>query len=109
MFVDFSFYVSFVGLFRAAVPSGASTGVHEAVELRDSSSSAYMKKGVLNAVKNVNTIIAPQLQSKKFKVTDQADIDKFMIGLDGTDNKGEFLLFNLYCKLIFYGFDFKHG
>ncbi|CAI2735710.1 unnamed protein product [Schistosoma spindalis] len=75
------------GLFRAAVPSGASTGVHEALELRDTKSKDYMGKGVLTAVSNVNTIIAPALIKKNIPVTDQAAIDRFMIDLDGTENK----------------------
>lgn len=54
------------GLFRAAVPSGASTGIHEALELRDGDKSMYMGKGVSKAVDNVNKIIAPQLIAKNF-------------------------------------------
>jgi enolase len=71
---------------RAAVPSGASTGVHEAVELRDGDKTRYMGKGVLQAVKNVNDVIAPALQG--FSVLDQRGIDNAMIALDGTENKG---------------------
>jgi enolase len=71
---------------RAAVPSGASTGVHEAVELRDNDKKVYMGKGVLKAVANVNDIIAKELQG--LDVFEQNAIDKLMIGLDGTDNKG---------------------
>jgi enolase len=71
------------------VPSGASTGVHEAVELRDGDKSAYMGKGVLNAVKNVNEIIAPALIDSKIAVTSQKEIDDFLIKLDGTPNKGK--------------------
>jgi enolase 1/2/3 len=70
---------------RAAVPSGASTGVHEAVELRDQDKKVYGGKGVLKAVKNVNTIIADKLTG--WDVADQTGIDKAMILLDGTDNK----------------------
>jgi len=70
---------------RAAVPSGASTGVHEAVELRDNDKGTYMGKGVLNAVENVNNILAEELQG--YYVTDQRDIDKRMIEIDGTPNK----------------------
>ena len=78
------------GLFRAAVPSGASTGVHEAIELRDNVKADYHGKGTLTAVKNVNDIIAPALIAKKFQVTDQKGIDEFMIKeLDGTENKGK--------------------
>lgn len=72
---------------RAAVPSGASTGVHEAVELRDGDKKIYGGKGVLNAVKNVNDIIAPAL--KGHDITDQEGIDKRMIELDGTANKSK--------------------
>lgn len=71
---------------RAAVPSGASTGIHEAVELRDNDKSVYGGKGVLQAVKNVNEVIADPLLG--WAVTDQAGIDKKLIELDGTDNKG---------------------
>jgi enolase len=70
---------------RAAVPSGASTGVHEAVELRDGDKNIYMGKGVLNAVQNVNNVLAEELTG--FYVTDQVDIDKRMIEIDGTPNK----------------------
>jgi enolase len=72
---------------RAAVPSGASTGSHEAVELRDGDKSAYMGKGVLKAVANVNDIIAGELIGSS--VFDQNLIDKIMIELDGTPNKGK--------------------
>lgn len=75
------------GIFRAAVPSGASTGVHEALELRDGEKNVHHGKGVLKAVKNVNEIIAPKLIEKGIDVTHQAEIDKFMIQLDGTKNK----------------------
>lgn len=70
---------------RAAVPSGASTGVHEAVELRDGDAKTYMGKGVLRAIENVNNVIAEELVG--FPVEDQAGIDLAMIELDGTDNK----------------------
>ncbi|MFT5666732.1 MAG: enolase [Vicingaceae bacterium] len=70
---------------RAAVPSGASTGIHEAVELRDGDEKTYLGKGVLRAVQNVNTSIHNEL--KGANVFDQTGIDKFLIGLDGTDNK----------------------
>ena len=72
---------------RAAVPSGASTGVHEAVELRDNDKSKYMGKGVLQAVANVNDIIAKELQG--IDVFEQNSIDALMIELDGTENKGK--------------------
>ncbi|MDR3694374.1 phosphopyruvate hydratase [Mucilaginibacter sp.] len=72
---------------RAAVPSGASTGVHEAVELRDNDKTKYMGKGVLKAVANVNDIIAKELQG--LDVFEQNAIDQLMIDLDGTENKGK--------------------
>jgi enolase len=72
---------------RAAVPSGASTGKHEAVELRDNDKSVYMGKGVLQAVNNINDIIAEELVG--WDIKDQAGIDKFLIELDGTENKGK--------------------
>lgn len=75
------------GLFgRAAVPSGASTGVHEAVELRDNDANAFMGKGVLKAVANVNKVISEKIIG--MEVTDQQAIDMAMIELDGTPNKG---------------------
>jgi enolase len=72
---------------RAAVPSGASTGIHEAVELRDGDKSKYMGKGVLKAVENVNTIINEALQGED--VFDQKRLDRIMIDLDGTPNKSK--------------------
>src|SRR5690625_1335285 len=72
---------------RAAVPSGASTGVHEAVELRDKDEDVYLGKGVLKAVENVNTTIAEALAG--LDVADQAGIDQLMLNLDGTPNKGK--------------------
>lgn len=72
---------------RASVPSGASTGIHEAVELRDGDKKKYGAKGVLKAVKNVNDIIAEQLVG--YDVSQQAAIDQVMIDLDGTPNKGK--------------------
>jgi enolase len=71
---------------RAAVPSGASTGIHEAVELRDGDKERYGGKGVLKAVENVNTEIAEELYG--WDALDQIGIDEFMINLDGTANKG---------------------
>lgn len=70
---------------RAAVPSGASTGKHEAVELRDGDKGQYLGKGVLKAVQNVNTVLDEEL--KGMYIFDQAGIDKKMIELDGTENK----------------------
>ena len=72
---------------RAAVPSGASTGIHEAVELRDGDPKAYVGKGVLGAIHNVNDVIAEEVIG--LHVTDQAAIDELMIQLDGTPNKGK--------------------
>lgn len=74
------------GLFRAAVPSGASTGIYEALELRDKDANRYLGKGVLTAVKNVNEIIAPKLFGKS--VLEQVELDKLMYEeLDGTQNE----------------------
>ncbi|MDG1349540.1 MAG: phosphopyruvate hydratase [Crocinitomicaceae bacterium] len=70
---------------RAAVPSGASTGIHEAVELRDQDATVYMGKGVLKAIENVNTIINEALHG--MDIFDQKAIDHKLISLDGTDNK----------------------
>ena len=72
---------------RAAVPSGASTGENEAVELRDGDKARYNGKGVLKAVENVNDILAEEVVG--FETTDQVGIDKMMIALDGTPNKGK--------------------
>ncbi|MDR0264259.1 MAG: phosphopyruvate hydratase, partial [Sphingobacterium sp.] len=82
--VDVTTQNGFVG--RAAVPSGASTGIHEAVELRDGDKSKYLGKGVLKAVENVNTKIAKALEG--VDVFEQNAIDKIMIDLDGSENKG---------------------
>jgi enolase len=72
---------------RAAVPSGASTGIHEAVELRDDDKKVYVGKGVLKAVDNVNKLIAPELVG--YDAADQTGIDQLMIELDGTENKSK--------------------
>jgi enolase len=72
---------------RAAIPSGASTGIHEACELRDGDKKVYLGKGVLQAVHNVNNVIAQEIQG--MYVTDQIDIDQKMIALDGTPNKAK--------------------
>jgi enolase len=72
---------------RAAVPSGASTGIHEAVELRDGDKSVYMGKGVLQAIYNVNEVISEEVIG--MHVTDQIAIDEAMIALDGTENKSK--------------------
>jgi len=70
---------------RAAVPSGASTGTREALELRDKAENRYMGKGVLNAVANVNEVIAPEIIG--YDAMDQAGLDRTMIDIDGTENK----------------------
>lgn len=84
--VEVDVFTEYGALGRAAVPSGASTGVHEAVELRDNDKSMYMGKGVLQAVQNVNEKIAEELIG--FQVYDQNLLDKIMIELDGSGNKG---------------------
>ena len=83
--VDIHTEAGFLG--RAAVPSGASTGIHEAVELRDGDKKVYQGKGVLKAVENVNTTIAAKL--KGFDVSDQAGLDAAIIAADGTANKSK--------------------
>jgi enolase len=83
--VDIHTEAGFMG--RAAVPSGASTGIHEAVELRDGDKKIYQGKGVLKAVENVNTTIAAKL--KGFDVSDQAGLDAVIIAADGTPNKSK--------------------
>ncbi|KAK6201679.1 enolase 1 [Scheffersomyces amazonensis] len=77
------------GSFRAIVPSGASTGSHEAIELRDGDPSKWLGKGVLKAVSNVNDIIAPAFIKANIDVKDQAKVDEFLIALDGTPNKSK--------------------
>ncbi|ORZ18784.1 enolase [Absidia repens] len=77
------------GVFRAAVPSGASTGIHEALELRDNVKADYCGKGVLTAVNNVNKTIAPALIKAKVDVVDQKAVDDFLLKLDGTKNKSK--------------------
>ncbi|XP_065842149.1 alpha-enolase-like [Oscarella lobularis] len=77
------------GVFRAAVPSGASTGIYEALELRDKDPKRFLGKGVLKAISNVNDVIGPALVAKKLVVTQQEEIDKFMLDTDGTDNKSK--------------------
>ena len=72
---------------RAIVPSGASTGVHEALELRDVDKTRYLGKGVRQAVENVNKKIAPKLVRSKLNPFDQRKLDKFLLDLDGTENK----------------------
>jgi len=74
-------------LFRGAVPSGASTGIHEALELRDGDKTRYLGKGVMKAVDNVNKLLAPAVLGKN--VTNQFEIDDIMLALDGTENKSK--------------------
>jgi len=81
--------VTETGLHRAIVPSGASTGVHEAHELRDGDKSHWSGKGVLKAVKNVNEVIGPALIKEKLDVKDQSAVDDFLKKLDGTENKSK--------------------
>jgi enolase len=83
--IEVDVYTSNGVMGRAAVPSGASTGVHEAVELRDDDKSVYMGKGVLKAVQNVNKVLAEEL--KGYFVSEQNELDRRMIELDGTPNK----------------------
>lgn len=73
----------------ASVPSGASTGTYEALELRDGDTTRYWGKGVLRAVQNVNTILGPAIVLAGFDVTDQVSIDRKLIELDGTENKSK--------------------
>ncbi|KAK0673282.1 Enolase, C-terminal TIM barrel domain-containing protein [Cercophora samala] len=75
------------GLARAIVPSGASTGQHEACELRDGDKTHWAGKGVLQAVKNVNEVIGPALIKENIDVKDQSKVDEFLLQLDGTPNK----------------------
>ena len=84
--VEVDVYTAAGAMGRAAVPSGASTGVHEAVELRDGDKSVFMGKGVLKAVQNVNKVLAEEI--KGMEVSDQTALDARMIELDGTENKG---------------------
>ncbi|OAA62612.1 enolase [Niveomyces insectorum RCEF 264] len=79
--------VTETGLHRAIVPSGASTGQHEACELRDGDKTKWGGKGVLTAVKNVNEVIGPAFIKEGLDVKDQSKVDKFLIDLDGTPNK----------------------
>nr|CAD7267438.1 unnamed protein product [Timema shepardi] len=82
--------VTDLGLFRAAVPSGASTGIYEALELRDNKKEHYHGKGVQTAIDNINNIITPELLKQTFEVTQQEEIDDFLLKLDGTENKSKF-------------------
>lgn len=79
-----------LGLFRAAVPSGASTGVHEALELRDNEKNNYHGKGVAQAVGHINKSLGPELIKAGLEVTQQTEIDEFLLKLDGTENKSKY-------------------
>ncbi|PIE77199.1 MAG: phosphopyruvate hydratase, partial [Clostridiales bacterium] len=85
--VEVEVYLEDGSIGRAGIPSGASTGAFEAVELRDGDKSRYLGKGVLNAIENVNEIIAPELIG--YDATEQIAIDQLLIELDGTANKGK--------------------
>ena len=85
--VECEVYLADGSMGRAAVPSGASTGVHEAIEMRDGDKSRYLGRGVLNAVDNVNEIIAPEIID--IDAVDQVGIDRIMLELDGTPNKSK--------------------
>nr|WP_315022795.1 phosphopyruvate hydratase [uncultured Aminipila sp.] len=85
--VEVEIYLEDGSMGRAIVPSGASTGVHEAVELRDGDKERYLGKGTLKAVENVNDIIAEEIIG--YNVLDQVGLDKLLIELDGTPNKGK--------------------
>ncbi|XP_020830194.1 alpha-enolase-like isoform X3 [Phascolarctos cinereus] len=78
------------GIFRAAVPSGASTGIYEALELRDNDKSYLLGKGVSKAIDHINHTIAPALINKKLNVVEQEKIDYLMLNMDGTENKSKF-------------------
>ena len=83
--IEVDVYTSTGVMGRAAVPSGASTGIHEAVELRDNDKNVYLGKGVLNAVNNVNTVINEALNGQF--IFDQAALDNYLLSIDGTANK----------------------
>jgi enolase len=85
--VEVDVYLEDGSMGRAAVPSGASTGEHEAVELRDGDKKRFMGKGVLKAVENVNNVIAAEIEG--LDALDQVDIDRTMLELDGTENKAK--------------------
>ncbi|KAM6994830.1 gamma-enolase-like [Tautogolabrus adspersus] len=78
------------GLFRAAVPSGASTGIYEALELRDGDKTRYKGKGVTKAVNHINDTLGPALIQSAINVLEQGKLDNLMIEMDGTDNKSKF-------------------
>jgi len=77
------------GIFRAAVPSGASTGIYEALELRDKDKSKWHGKGVTKAIENINAVIGPEVTKSGLEPTDQKGLDDLMLKLDGTENKNK--------------------
>lgn len=79
-----------LGLFRAAVPSGASTGIHEALELRDNEKNNYHGKGVQKAVDHIIKSLGPEVLKAGLDVTQPEEVDNFMNKLDGTENKSKF-------------------
>src|SRR6266851_60193 len=83
--VEVEVYLAGGEMGHAAVPSGASTGAHEAVELRDGDAARYLGKGTAKAVENVNEIIGPAMEGED--ASDQVGIDRLLLGLDGTPNK----------------------
>ena len=85
--VEVEIYLEDGTMGRAIVPSGASTGIHEAVELRDGDKGRYLGKGTLQAVENVNEMIAEEIIG--YNVFDQVGLDKLLIDLDGTPNKSK--------------------
>uniref|UniRef100_A0A8C8VIK7 phosphopyruvate hydratase n=1 Tax=Pelusios castaneus TaxID=367368 RepID=A0A8C8VIK7_9SAUR len=98
------------GMFRAAVPSGASTGIYEALELRDNDKFRFLGKGVLQAVDHINSTIAPALVGSGLSVVDQEKIDNLMLEMDGTENKSLELLKEAidkagYTEMVVIGMD----
>ncbi|XP_068620011.1 enolase-like [Battus philenor] len=89
--------VTELGLFRIGVPNTDAKKVAEAVQLRDNNPAEYMGMGVSNAVKNINTIIAPELIKQNYEVTMQKEIDQFMLALDGTDNRSRLGANSIMC------------
>ncbi|GBP75091.1 Enolase [Eumeta japonica] len=92
--------VTELGLFRIGVPSTDIKRAQEAVQLRDNDPEMYMGKGVANAVKNINTIIAPELIKMGYEVTQQKEIDNFLLTLDGTENRSRLGANSILCVSI---------
>ena len=94
-----------LGTFRAAVPSGASTGIYEALEMRDKVKGEYHGKGVKQAISNVNGPIAGELVGKDLDIANQEAMDKILLDLDGTKNKeklGEYFLQHINAILVWF-------